>query len=550
MAGRRYAILIASSRFPEEPRLEDLRLPENDVDGLNTVLSLEGRGGFTDLVILKNRPSSEVLRNLNYALSRAERDDLVLIYYSGHGKLNRAGQLHLATIDTALDALESTSVPVQAIKSFIDVSPSNKVILILDCCYSGAIGTVFMRSGTDDQLQLMSSGRGTYIMTASTGIQVAVEKEGDQYGVFTKQVIEGIQGDEADADGDGYITMDELYGYVRRRIREEGAQEPMRWNLNGSGGGLVISRSGRVPWMERRDRIRDRVHTLAQQGALPNFITLKALEVTSLSPDQLTGELKRYDVLLDQLIRTDVRVGDFVDQWYRVALTTPSAEAQSQDQSPVTKDRREEAHRRYYIGAQPVNGIVFYGSIAAGIVLLLAFTVMVWEVVRGYYLEGITLQVKEDAQLGPIVTDGGMTLYMLSADQPDQSTCYDACAENWPPVTINRPPVTIAFDPEVGEQVNMTLIGIIQRNTGENQLTYNGRPLYYHAADVEPGDVQGHRVEAGEGLWTAITPEGEPVGVVPISAPTPEPTATPVPTPTGQALPSHIFLEAIPKFSI
>jgi Caspase domain len=177
MAGRRYAILIASSRFPEEPRLEDLRLPENDVDGLNAVLSLEDRGGFTDLVILKNRLSSVVLRNLNYTLSRAERDDLVLIYYSGHGKLNRAGQLHLATIDTVLDALESTSVPCQAIKNFIDVSPSNKVVLILDCCYSGAIGTVFMRSGMDDQLQLMSSGRGTYIMTASTGIQVAVEKE-------------------------------------------------------------------------------------------------------------------------------------------------------------------------------------------------------------------------------------------------------------------------------------------------------------------------------------------------------------------------------------
>jgi uncharacterized caspase-like protein len=186
-------------------------LPENDVDGLNAVLSLEDRGGFTDLVILKNRPSSEVLRNLSYALSRAERDDLVLIYYSGHGKLNRVGQLQLATIDTILDALESTSIPVQAIKNFIDVSPSNKVVLILDCCYSGAIGTVFMRSSTDDQLQLMSSGRGTYIMTASTGIQVAVEKEGDQYGVFTKQLIEGIQGGEADADGDGYILRGAVY---------------------------------------------------------------------------------------------------------------------------------------------------------------------------------------------------------------------------------------------------------------------------------------------------------------------------------------------------
>jgi predicted lipoprotein with Yx(FWY)xxD motif/cytochrome c2 len=120
---------------------------------------------------------------------------------------------------------------------------------------------------------------------------------------------------------------------------------------------------------------------------------------------------------------------------------------------------------------------------------------------------GFTLQIEENDKLGPILTDGeGMTLYMFDADQPDRSVCYDACSENWPPVTISS-------DPEVDEQVNTTLIGIIQRTTGETQLTYNGHPLYYNAADEAAGDVQGHQVEGGGGLWTAITPEGEPVPV-------------------------------------
>jgi predicted lipoprotein with Yx(FWY)xxD motif len=370
-----------------------------------------------------------------------------------------------------------------------------------------------MRSGTDDQLQLMSSGRGTYIMTASTGIQVAVEKEGDQYGVFTKQLIEGIQGDEADADGDGYITTDELYGYVRRRIREEGAQEPMRWNLNSTGGELAISRSGRIPWMERRNRIRDRVLTLAQQGALPNSLVLKALEVINLPLDQLTGELQRYDVLLDQLIRADVRVGDFIDQWYRASLTTPSTAAQRQDQSPVTEDRREEARGQYYIGAR-------HGGIGVVIMLLMIFTAIVvviglWEYFVGSLDQFLgkediaALQVAMNPQLGTILADGnGMTLYMSSTDQPTQSACYNACAETWPPVTVS-------FNPSVGEQVDMTLIGDTWRTTGENQLTYNGHPLYYYAGDEAAGDVQGHLVKDNGGLWTAVTPAGGPVNTVP-----------------------------------
>ena len=32
--GKRYGVLIASSRFPDEPKLTDLNCPENDVDGL------------------------------------------------------------------------------------------------------------------------------------------------------------------------------------------------------------------------------------------------------------------------------------------------------------------------------------------------------------------------------------------------------------------------------------------------------------------------------------------------------------------------------------
>jgi predicted lipoprotein with Yx(FWY)xxD motif len=117
-----------------------------------------------------------------------------------------------------------------------------------------------------------------------------------------------------------------------------------------------------------------------------------------------------------------------------------------------------------------------------------------------------TLQVAENDELGPILTDGeGMSLYILDADQGGESTCYDACAEAWPPAVL-------VSDPEVGEEVNTTLIRVIERTDGKTQLTYNGYPLYYYWEDEAPGDVKGHQIASPLGLWTAISPDGETAG--------------------------------------
>jgi hypothetical protein len=61
-----------------------------------------------------------------------------------------------------------------------------------------------------NQLQRVSGGRGTYILTASTGLQVAQERESDGYGLLTKHIIHGVRQGAADLDRDGLITMDEL----------------------------------------------------------------------------------------------------------------------------------------------------------------------------------------------------------------------------------------------------------------------------------------------------------------------------------------------------
>lgn len=245
MAARRLAVLVGSSLFSEnEPDLPNLRCPPNDVEGLAEVLVDPEKGGFHSVDKLINRPWHEVLNHINKALREATYEDLVLIYYSGHGKLNRLGRLHLATPETAIENLEATSVPVYSIRACIDGTLAERVVLILDCCYSGRVGDAWgLKGSTKESLETtFESGQGVYLLTASTGIQTAQEKEGEDYSVFTKPLIEGIRNGDADCASDGQISMEELYQYITQEVSKVSPQTPTRWNLSGHGE-IVIAKS-------------------------------------------------------------------------------------------------------------------------------------------------------------------------------------------------------------------------------------------------------------------------------------------------------------------
>jgi predicted lipoprotein with Yx(FWY)xxD motif len=104
------------------------------------------------------------------------------------------------------------------------------------------------------------------------------------------------------------------------------------------------------------------------------------------------------------------------------------------------------------------------------------------------------------SSFGTILVDGdGLTLYVFDNDSGGESSCYDACADTWPPVTGTA---------TAGDGVDASLIGTTERTDGTTQVTYNGRPLYLYAADNVAGDVNGQGV--GE-VWWVVGPDGEAI---------------------------------------
>ena len=101
---------------------------------------------------------------------------------------------------------------------------------------------------------------------------------------------------------------------------------------------------------------------------------------------------------------------------------------------------------------------------------------------------GVGLTVSETSAGSALAGEGEMTLYTFDNDSNGESSCYDSCATNWPPLLVDE-----GAEAAAGEGVSGD-IGTTARTDGTTQVTYDGSPLYYFAADSAPGDATGDGV--------------------------------------------------------
>lgn len=107
-----------------------------------------------------------------------------------------------------------------------------------------------------------------------------------------------------------------------------------------------------------------------------------------------------------------------------------------------------------------------------------------------------------ETELGEVLVDGdGMTLYLFTEDPPGESVCLDDCLAAWPPLLVDD-------EPRIGDGVDASLVGTIERPDDGVQLTYDDAPLYTWASDQQPGDVTGQGVQE---VWFVVSADGSAV---------------------------------------
>ncbi|MDG4803398.1 AAA domain-containing protein [Micromonospora sp. WMMD980] len=250
LATGRKALLIGVERY-EDGRFAALPSCRADVSAMHQVLRHPAIGSFDMVTALPDPSAAEMRRGIYEFLEDAGPGDLVLLYISGHGTRLRhsSGEFFFVARDTDHDRLEETAVSASFVNEQLEACRAPQKVTIIDACESGgfAVGlrTRDAKGSSSEQAPLQS--RGVYVLSSS-GVGEAsysgpTTDAGPQPSVFTGEIVRALQDGEADHDGDGKISVVDLFHHVSARVRsqERGSRQVPVYSAIGVNSKIVIA---------------------------------------------------------------------------------------------------------------------------------------------------------------------------------------------------------------------------------------------------------------------------------------------------------------------
>ena len=324
------ALLVGVSEY--EPGLNPLPAAVKDLDAMREVLLHPDIGGFaeSDILLLKNPNRQEMEESIETLFANRHRDDLVLLFFSGHGIKDDSGRLYLGTNKTRKtpqgDLVRSSAVAATFVHENMSRSRSKRQVVILDSCFSGAFaeGLSAKDDGTVD-IRTQLGGEGRAVLTSSSSTQYSFEQEGEELSLYTRFLVEGIKTGAADLDGDDVVSIDELHEYASRKVRD--VKPELKPEIYAMREGFKI-RLSKVPQGDPRQKYQKEVARCGKRGELTivsrsildtwriklglSVDEAKALEDRVLEPyrREFQQKLQQYKQVVTELLQRDAAIND------------------------------------------------------------------------------------------------------------------------------------------------------------------------------------------------------------------------------------------------
>ncbi|HOJ63596.1 MAG TPA: caspase family protein, partial [Spirochaetota bacterium] len=226
-----YVLSIGVSKYKNQ----ELNLNFADKDAMAVVDAFLYQKGklYNDvkykLMINGDANRDNILNGLDWIYKSVTQKDVAVIFVAGHGINDDLGVFYFLNHEADIDNLRRTAVKWSDFKDIVVNLPS-KVLFLVDTCHSGNI--MGSRRGINDFTKaikdIINSGTGQVIMTATTGNSYSYEDESWGHGAFTLSLINGLVKGEADYNKDNIITIKELDLFVTTNVSKitEGLQKP------------------------------------------------------------------------------------------------------------------------------------------------------------------------------------------------------------------------------------------------------------------------------------------------------------------------------------
>lgn len=211
--GNYYALVIGNNDYPNFP---NLKTPRKDAEDLARVL----RESYKfKAEVLVNADRYAILQALNKYREKLTRNDNFLLYYAGHGELDRDNDRgHWLPVDAVPNDQTNWISNVQ-ITDFINSMDAKHVMVIADSCYSGTLThdvkipqlasrTLATRSSTtatapkkpDRYYEIFTAKKSRTAMT-SGGTKPVLDGGGGDHSIFANHLINTLESNQGVLEG-------------------------------------------------------------------------------------------------------------------------------------------------------------------------------------------------------------------------------------------------------------------------------------------------------------------------------------------------------------
>jgi len=329
---------------------QKLEAPEYEVEVLGELLSDPDRGyeipfQVWDLETVEKKDSSTVREWIHDFFAQAKsKNDLMLFYFGGHGDLGKERKFFFITEDTDKEKKRVNGIPDSFLINEMRYSKSDRIIIILDCCYSGKVTLMGDEIGDyieneitrklnepvlvedEETTEPENSGdeeKGWYMITSTSGTKQAFEeldREGKRKrAVFTSILTDGLRGKASDKTGK--ITTEELYKYVLKRMKLTG-QRPMKSSSKFVGDPFTILINPDLPRVD--DSITENTRKLRKHGVTLLATGKKTVQNIFRDPVQAEDSYLGAIAVYQSALETFLKIKDYqriVETYEELAFT-------------------------------------------------------------------------------------------------------------------------------------------------------------------------------------------------------------------------------------
>lgn len=212
---KRYALCVGINTYSNLPPNSQLSYARSDAESIAEVLQDPARGSFdlVKLLVDEQATKSAILQAFDELTQGQglDREDMLLFFFSGHGFLDKQGDLCLVPHDAAYreqDIKIRSLVHAKDIEIGLGNSLANTIVMMLDACYSGAIGDMVGRLNPVPMPNL-------FLVGAARSSESAVEFSNLRHGVFTECLLRALN---LPPDSGDWVTLGQVLSFITLEI--------------------------------------------------------------------------------------------------------------------------------------------------------------------------------------------------------------------------------------------------------------------------------------------------------------------------------------------